>query len=140
MRIPVETASDTEFDMSPMIDMVFLLLIFFMIASRFSVAQNVELDIPTATKAVVPKERHERFTVNVLPDGGICIYNSPDPVTADALREAFRNEKARDPGTKIYIRADQTTDFRHVRKVMTIMAEEGLDDSIFGAFIPNDQP
>ena len=38
---------------------------------------------------------------------------------------------------KVYIRADQTTDFVHVRKVMTIMAEEGLDDSIFGAFIPN---
>ncbi len=137
MKIPVENASDTEFDMSPMIDMVFLLLIFFMIASRFSVAQNIELDIPTAAKAVVPKERHERFTVNVLPDGAICIYGSPEPVTPDRLREAFRAEKAKDPTTKVYIRADQTTDFVHVRKVMTIMAEEGLDDSIFGAFIPN---
>ena len=137
MRIPVDNASDTEFDMSPMIDMVFLLLIFFMIASRFSVAQNIELDIPTADKAVVPKERHERFTVNVLPKGEICIYGSPEPVTLDQLREAFRREKERDPTTKVYIRADQTTDFVHVRKVMTIMAEEGLDDSIFGAFIPN---
>lgn len=137
MKIPVETSSDTEFDMSPMIDMVFLLLIFFMIASRFSVAQNIELDIPTADKAAVPKERHERFTVNVLPGGEFCIYGSPEPVSAEALREAFRSEKEKDPATKVYIRADQKTDFVHVRKVMTIMAEEGLDDSIFGAFIPN---
>jgi biopolymer transport protein ExbD len=130
-------APDAAFDMSPMIDMVFQLLIFFMIASRFSVQQNIDLEIPTAVKAVVPKERHERFTVNVLKDGGICIYGSATPVTPDDLRAAFKREKTADPATKVYIRADQDADFVHVRKVMTLMAEEGLDDSIFGAFIPN---
>jgi biopolymer transport protein ExbD len=130
-------APDAAFDMSPMIDMVFQLLIFFMIASRFSVQQNIDLEIPTAVKAGVPKERHERFTVNVLKDGGICIYGSATPVTPDDLRAAFKREKTADPATKVYIRADQDADFVHVRKVMTLMAEEGLDDSIFGAFIPN---
>jgi len=137
MKIPLDTGPESGFDMSPMIDMVFLLLIFFMIASRFSVQQNIELEIPTAAKAAVPEERHERFTVNVLRDGGICIYGNPEPVTPDTLRDAFKNEKSLDPGTKVYIRADQDADFAHVRKVMTIMAEEGLDDSIFGAFVPN---
>ncbi len=137
MKIPLDTGPESSFNMSPMIDMVFLLLIFFMIASRFSVQQNIELEIPTAEKAAVPKERHERFTVNVLQDGGICIYGSPVPVSPDDLREAFKREKTADPGTKVYIRADQEADFVHVRRVMTIMAEEGLDDSIFGAFVPN---
>jgi biopolymer transport protein ExbD len=137
MKIPIDTGPDAGFDMSPMIDMVFQLLIFFMIASRFSVQQNIELDIPTAEKAIVPKERHERFTVNVLQDGGICIYGRATPVTPDELRAALKREKETDPATKVYIRADQDADFVHVRKVMTIMAEEGLDDSIFGAFIPN---
>ncbi len=137
MKISIDLAPDAGFDMSPMIDMVFLLLIFFMIASRFSVQQNIELEIPTADKAVVPKERHERFVVNVLEDGGICIYGSAEPVSADDLRSAFKREKELAPDTKVYIRADQDTDFKHVRQVMSIMAEEGLDDSIFGAFIPN---
>jgi len=137
MKVPVDMAPEAGFDMSPMIDMVFLLLIFFMIASRFSVAQNIELEIPTAEKAIVPQERHERFVVNVLKEGGICIYGRPEPVTLDELRGAFKHEKEMAPDTKVYIRADQDTDFLHVRKVMSIMAEEGLDDSIFGAFIPN---
>ncbi len=137
MKIALDTGSDAGFDMSPMIDMVFLLLIFFMIASRFSVQQNIELEIPTADKAAVPEERHDRFTVNVLRDGGLCIYGSSDPVSPEVLREAFKRERALVPGTKVYIRADQDTDFRHVRRVMTIMAEEGLDESIFGAFVPN---
>lgn len=135
MKIPVDSGPDAQFDMSPMIDMVFLLLIFFMIASRFSVQQNIELEIPTATKATVPKERHERFTVNVMENGTFCIYGNPVPVTGDALREALKREKTAAPETRVYIRADQDTDFAHVRKVMTIMAEEGLDASIFGAFV-----
>jgi len=137
MKIPISSEEEASFNMSPMIDMVFLLLIFFMIASRMSVAQNLELEIPTAKKAVVPEVRQERFVVNVVKDGGICIYGNPTPVSLDELREAFKTEKAVDPDTKIYIRADQDTDFMYIRKVMTVMAEEGLDDSIFGAFIPD---
>lgn len=137
MRIPIDSGPEAAFDLSPMIDMVFLLLIFFMIASRFSVQQNIELEIPVADRAAVPQERHGRFTVNVLRDGGLCVYGREEPVTADELREAFRREKAADPTTKIYLRADQEAEFVHVRRVMTILAEEGFDASIFGAFVPN---
>ncbi len=137
MKIALDAGPDTGFDMSPMIDMVFLLLIFFMIASRFSVQQNIELEIPTADKAAVPQERHDRFTVNVLRDGGLAIYGNAEPVSPEELRLAFQRERSLVPDTKIYIRADQDTDFRHVRRVLTIMAEEGLDESIFGAFVPN---
>lgn len=137
MRIPVIEAPEAAFDLSPMIDMVFLLLIFFMIASRFSVQQNIELEIPVADKAAVPEERHDRFTVNILKDGSICIYGNDIPVPEDTLREAFRKEKTEAPATKVYLRADQDAEFVHVRKVMSILAEEGYDASVFGAFVPN---
>ena len=45
--------------------------------------------------------------------------------------------KEADPTVKIYLRADQLTEHKHVRKVMGAMAELGIDDFIFGAFIPN---
>ena len=69
MRIPIDDSKDAAFQMAPMIDMVFLLLVFFMCASHMSTEQNAELDIPTATRAVVPKERPGRFTVNIKADG-----------------------------------------------------------------------
>ena len=65
MQIPVEKLfeDDAQFEMTPMIDMVFLLLVFFMCASHMSTVQNVEMEIPTASKAVVPKERPEPAVV-----------------------------------------------------------------------------
>ena len=71
MKIPMDTNEEAEFDMAPMIDMVFLLLIFFMMASQLSIRQNVPLEIPTASKAVVPKERPSRFVVNIDKEGMI---------------------------------------------------------------------
>ena len=56
MKIPLADDEESGFEMTPMIDMVFLLLVFFMCASHLSTVQNVDLEIPTATKAVVPKE------------------------------------------------------------------------------------
>ena len=75
MQIPVEKLfqNDAKFEMAPMIDMVFLLLVFFMCASHLSVVQNVELEIPTATKAVVPEDRSERFIVNIT--SNVTIYD-----------------------------------------------------------------
>ena len=137
MQIPVEKLfeDDAQFEMTPMIDMVFLLLVFFMCASHMSTVQNVEMEIPTATKAVVPKERPERFTVNITRDG--TIFSGSQVVTLDELRDIVKSTKDSMPEMKLYLRADQETAHRHVKKVMNIMGEVGVDDFIFGAFIPD---
>jgi biopolymer transport protein ExbD len=48
-----------------------------------------------------------------------------------------KSHKESNPAIKIYLRADQETEHRHVRKVMNAMGESGVDDFIFGAFIPS---
>ena len=55
---------DIEVDMSPMIDMVFLLLIFFIVASII-VDDKVPVDIPTAVYAKVPEDITGRFTISI---------------------------------------------------------------------------
>lgn len=136
MHIPIQQEDDAKFQMAPMIDMVFLLLVFFMCASHLSTVQSVELEIPTATRAVVPKERPHRFTVNVTEDG--TIYGGSQVLELGALKEMIQGYKEADPELKIYLRADQETPHRHVRKVMNAMGELGIDDFVFGAFIPNE--
>lgn len=135
MKIPLEQEIDAKFEMAPMIDMVFLLLVFFMCASHMSVVQSVPLEIPTAKKAVVPKERPDRLIVNVTSDG--TIYSGNTEVTIDQLKDIAKDEMQYTPNMKVYIRADQTTHHKYVRKVMTALAETGLDNFIFGAFIPD---
>jgi biopolymer transport protein ExbD len=139
MRIPLGQEEEAEFEMSPMIDMVFLLLIFFMIASRMSTVQNVKLEIPEADKAVVPKERPERFVVNIKADGTIFAGSRElgrEDADVIALKNIIKDQKAAWPNLKLYLRADKETEHRYVKKVMGAMAEIGVDDFIFGAFKP----
>ncbi len=142
MKIPAAKEDDAQFEMAPMIDMVFLLLVFFMISSRMSVLQNIELEIPTASKAVVPRERPERFVVNITDQGDIFagqdgLGGSADPVVLARLRELVKAQKDAFPDLRVYLRADQLTEHRHVKRVMSVMAEAGIDDFIFGAFTPD---
>lgn len=137
MRIPIQTEDEAKFAMAPMIDMVFLLLVFFMCASHLSTVQSVELNIPTATKAVVPKERPNRITINITRDGKFHAISHKD-LELDDLKKIVQEYKDADPGLKVYLRADQDTSHKHVRTVMNAMGELGIDDFIFGAFIPSE--
>ena len=136
MKISLEQEGDAQFEMAPMIDMVFLLLVFFMCASHMSVVQSIPLEIPTATKAVVPKERPDRFIVNIITDG--TIYSGNQKVTIEELKDIAKSELQMTPNMKVYIRADKKTHHKYVSKVMNSLAETGLSNFIFGAFIPGD--
>ena len=133
MRMPDEK-DDTKLQMSPLIDMVFLLIIFFMTASHMSSSKNMDLDIPSASNGNVPKERPDRWTVNVLADG--TVYSGQTPVTLDELRQLVASRVQADPETKVYLRSDKVTPHKTVRQVMNAMAEAGVGDFIFGVFAP----
>ncbi len=66
-RIPTE-GGDDEINMAPMIDMVFLLLIFFMVASHLTALERIPVSLPVADKAKVPEEARDRQLITVLPD------------------------------------------------------------------------
>ena len=134
MRMPIEQQEETKLQMAPMIDMVFLLIIFFMTASHLSSQKNLDLDIPDARSGTVPKERPDRWTVNILRDGSV--FSGQQPVTLDELRARVAARVQADPGVKVYLRADKLTPHRQVRLVMNAMAEAGVGDFIFGVFSP----
>jgi len=136
MKIPLPEERDARFAMAPMIDMVFLLLVFFMCASHLSTVQSVELEIPTATKAVVPRERPDRYVINITRDGRL--YGGSTELTLEELKLVVKEHKDAMPSVKIYLRADQQTRHKEIRRVMSAMAEMGIDDFIFGAFIPGE--
>ncbi len=132
MRIPIEDKEETKLQMAPLIDMVFLLIIFFMTASHLSSSKNVQLEIPEATRGAVPKERPDRWTVNILRDG--ALYSGQQPVTLDELRQLVTARVQQDPNLKVYLRADKSTPHKQVRNVMNAMAAAGIGDFIFGVY------
>jgi biopolymer transport protein ExbD len=134
MTIDLPEQEEPAFQMAPMIDMVFLLLVFFMCASQLSQKQNIPMEIPTASQAVVPKERPNRWVVNLTAKGDL--YSGDTSTDLDTLAEQVKARLAAVPGLQVYIRADQACEHRHVKKVMSRLAEVGMDDFIFGTYIP----
>jgi len=136
MRIQLEAKDETKVQMAPMIDMVFLLIIFFMTASHLSAHKSKALDIPVATHGVLPKERPDRWTVNIEADG--TIFSGQEEVDVETLKRVVGERVAVDPDLKVYLRADKKTPHREVKAVMNAMAEAGVGDFIFGVFTPGE--
>ena len=127
---------EPKFAMAPMIDMVFLLLVFFMCASHLSHKQNIPLEVPTASKAVVPDERPNRWVVNITQEGNL--FSGEQGVTLDTLALEIRKRLGDTPNLKVYIRADANAPHKEVKKVMTELADVGIDEFIFGVYVPSE--
>ena len=126
-----DDADDIEVDMSPMIDMVFLLLIFFIVASTV-IDQKVPIKIPKAAYAKVPKDTTGRLVISVNKDDEMFV--GPMPVTLDQLKERLEIELEADPNLRILIRSGKEVKYKTNEKIMEACAEVGANDLIYSAF------
>ena len=126
-----ETEEDIEVNMSPMIDMVFLLLIFFIVASNI-IDEKVKVDIPFADYAKVPEDVSGRFELTVKKDGGLYIQHKQ--VTLQEFKERLRPEVAANPKLRVLIRADGDVRYKVSEKLMEACGEVGAVDLIFSAY------
>lgn len=136
-KIPME-GGDDDINMAPMIDMVFLLLIFFMVASHLTSLERVPVKLPVADKATVPEEARDRQLVTLLARGEganeAAIFMNLQEITLEEFAVAVREQYEADENVKIYLRADRAVKHRHVKAVMQACADAGVLDIIFGAF------
>lgn len=129
---PKHAEDDLEVDMSPMIDMVFLLLIFFIVASQV-IDEKPKVDIPYAAYAKVPEDTTGRLMVTVTADERYFIGQF-ELADIEALKERLGLEIEADPNLRILIRSDGNTKYKINEKVMTACAEVGATDLIYSAF------
>lgn len=134
MKADVPTSPDQGFDITPMIDVVFLLIVFFMVVAR-EIVDVVPVEIPEADRARVPEEIGLRETVSITRDGEV--YIDVRLVTIAELGERIREGIESEAGYQVYIRADANTRHEYVREVMQTCADNGAFDIIFATFQSN---
>jgi len=118
--------------MAPMIDMVFLLLIFFMVASHLNKMDRIEIEPPVAENAAAPDELAGRRTITIKADDSIFVGNTPrDLEEVTQLVEQARRDL---PQIKIFLRADRGVKHGRVRDVMKACAEAGVLEIIFATY------
>lgn len=132
MKINRRSADDVSFQLAPMIDMTFLLLIFFMVTTKITKEKKkLEINLPVATAAVTPKDLSGRDIVNLDEKGRI--YLGDRMVDMKELKAYLRQRLIDVPPLRIYVRADAATPAKDIKSVMRACAEAGAIEVIFGS-------
>jgi len=132
MKIKQPSREDAQVDMAPMIDLVFLLLIFFMVASVVTELDKKEVNIPESEYAKVPEDTKGRMMLSV--DANNQIYVGTAPVTIDELKVAIERELDLNPNLRVLIRADQAVLYETLKTIMIACGEVGATDLIYATF------
>ncbi|MGC6423932.1 MAG: ExbD/TolR family protein [Lentimonas sp.] len=122
---------DPEFELTPMIDVVFLLIAFFMTLISFISAELIDLELPEAEQATIPEEPGERQYISIDQQGNV--FMGATPVAYEDLPAYLKQMRTEIPQLKVFLRADMTTQHRHVNRVMAACAQAGIFDLIFAS-------
>lgn len=120
------------FNITPMIDITFLLVIFFLVASHWSRQEiDVELNLPTALSGRESlDDQTPRVTINLLADGTTSLGGQR--VERGELAARLRVENAKHAGRlEVRIRADRNTPFAQVEPVLKTCADAGIANANF---------
>jgi biopolymer transport protein ExbD len=115
-------------DLTPMIDMVFNLLIFFMVVSQFASAErDLKVVLPDGSEAMPLTVKPREIFINVDPDGRYFVRSQQ--VTVDELRELLVQAALNNPASQsVIIRADKSADWDYVATAMRLCNQAGIRD------------
>ena len=121
--------------MAPMIDMVFLLLVFFMTVSTMAKDARPEIELAVSTTAVVPEEAPPRDVVTVIPlDGGYRIFWHNRPVEATELAGLLKAFAGTKGPAELLLRGAPGLPWIAWEPVLDLCREAGIGDIVFATF------
>ncbi len=132
-----EMMAGVDLNMTPMIDIVFQLIIFFMIVIDMSQKDLEALELPKSLKAIEDEAEEGRLYVNINRGGDYILrlqklsLNELEvqlKLRVDApMKDGSRTRDAQDLAVRpILIRADRASEFKHVQKIMYVCGKEGI--------------
>lgn len=122
---------EIEINMSPMIDMVFLLLIFFLVSAKI-VDTKVPVKLPSAVYAKAPEDTTGRIEISVQKNGNMFV--AKHPVSLAEFKGILSSELKQNPNLQVQIRADGRVKYKIDEKIMEACADVGANDLIFSAY------
>ncbi len=119
MPLKTDTLEEPQLNLTPMIDVVFLLIIFFMVGARFTEEaqdQKFDIELPTASPVQMMSREPDPLVISVARTGKILLQKkelSPENLVAElkAAKAAFANQA-------VLIRGDGEGDYQAVVDVM----------------------
>ncbi|ACV26789.1 ExbD/TolR family protein [Kangiella koreensis] len=118
---------ELQLNLTPLIDVVFLLLIFFMISTSFKKETKITLDLPEANGEMAEK-LPESIEISINKDGEVFVngeglINRQLATIKDAIKQV-----ASDPATPLVINADAQAPYQAVVSVMDAAGQVGFNN------------
>ncbi|MBX2803827.1 MAG: biopolymer transporter ExbD [Myxococcales bacterium] len=123
MRFVASRRPDPLIDVTPMIDIVFQLVLFFMVSTTFVQSPGIQVDLPRSSAQTVLSDDKD---INIWMTLEGAVYVDESPVTAEQLLEVFRRRGRNDPNTLVVIKADTGVSHGRVVSVMDQARAQGL--------------
>jgi biopolymer transport protein ExbD len=163
-RITKRGPVDPEFNMTPLIDVTFLLIIFFMLVNNIIADQEVEMLVPELDNSQVQEvDEKNQVVINLVPgfeqnsnermdmDNAMQVSGYADKVrigsqtfsmleSLDPLANYLRDIKKAKPEIDIVLRADAATEYQYVQPVMEAITLAGISRVNMQAYLPDEGP
>ena len=127
---------DPEFQIAPMIDILLVLLVFFMSISSTEVLQsNKEIHLPIAKEAKEAKDNPGQVIINLtytpMNDMTGVELDQKDYASPTDLVPLLQNKVAANPMVRVLIRADREVKYDFVRQVLQAVGQSGIGNVTF---------
>ena len=138
MQIPKPPKKpNLSFNMTPMIDVVFLLIIFFLVSSNLVQQESlIAVDLPTAKTSRIPKTTESgtrKITINITSEDHIFLGMTP--IHREQLRQHLIAEQSRSSKSlEVRIRTDRRVSYHAIEPILMICSQAGIDNVSFHTY------
>jgi biopolymer transport protein ExbD len=128
--MPLKTHQDDipQINLTPMLDIVFNLMIFFMVATRFTELdeRNIDVQVPQVNSTAQISDKPKKRTINVHKDGQITLDKRA--VTVRELVAELTQSRRQRPDMSVVVRGDADGRLQNFATVLTACREAGISD------------
>jgi len=118
-----EDAPYDDINITPMLDLAYVLLVIFIIMTTASV-QGIKVNLPKASSsASLAKPKTKAITVSETGD----IFLDAYPVTLSELEDRLRTEKSLNPDFPVVVKGDATVQYQRVMEVLDLLRRLDLN-------------
>jgi len=126
-------------ELTPLIDMVFLLLIFFLVATTFhQTEREMQIALPAAASAGPISTALREIVINVDQDGQIIV--SGRRIEPEDLQALVTEAIAANPEQKVTVRGDRTTAYANIVRVLDICKGAGVQEPYLDTVLTDSPP
>src|SRR5213594_808163 len=124
----------SEINVTPMVDVMLVLLIIFMVAAPL-LTVGVPVDLPKTNAATI-NDQDEPLVISIAKDGKLYLQDTEIPLDSLVPRlNAITNNK---PDTRVYVRGDRAIDYGRVMEVMGTVSAAGFSKVALIAELPRE--